>query len=121
MGGEATGGVGGTASVGGMGGAGGQGGGTGGAGGGYDGVACLKCIDPLVANGQKCEMPYNACKGDADCNAWLNCTQDCFQPGAQAACWDACDAAHAAGKATIDAFYACWCPDCASLCGTACM
>jgi len=112
--------MGGEGATGGSGGVAGQGGSGGGAGGAYDGVACVKCIDPLVHAGQKCEDVYKACQGVADCNAWLNCTTDCYQPAARAGCWDACDAAHTDGKEAIDAFYACLCPDCAAVCGTAC-
>ena len=93
----------------------------GGMGGAYDGVACLKCIDPLVTpEGSMCQEAYKACQGNADCNAWLACTQGCFQPTATADCWDTCDAAHVDGKDVIDAFYACICPDCSADCGTAC-
>ena len=120
-----TAGMGGAGASGGVGanGGGGGGGGHGGTGGApapYDGVACLKCIDPLVKSGQKCETAYTGCQGTADCNAWLNCINDCFQPSSRAGCWDDCDAAHAPGKDDFDAFYACVCPDCGALCGTAC-
>jgi hypothetical protein len=105
------GGQGGAAAQGGAGGAGGQA---------YDGVACLNCIDPLVKAGQQCERVFASCEGDAPCAAWLECTEDCFQPGAPASCWDACDTTHADAARVFGPFYDCFCDDCAAVCGTAC-
>jgi hypothetical protein len=113
-------GVGGEAGSAGGGASGGEGG-TGGAGGApYDGVACLTCIDPLITAGQPCERVFASCEGDAGCAAWLECTEDCFQPGAPASCWDACDATHATAAPVFEPFYGCFCADCAAVCGTAC-
>jgi hypothetical protein len=124
MGGEG-GGAGGEPSAGGTGpgGGGGAGGGAGGGVGGdsgYSGPDCVMCLNPLVAAQGQCSDEYMACTMDQPCNAWLDCTQDCFQPPAQAGCWAACDAANPDAMELVADFYDCVCGDCAAVCGTAC-
>lgn len=67
---------------------------------------CDSCLDT------SCCADANACLGDADCTALLQCAEPCTDD----ACVSACEAAHPTGAAKISALSTC----AGTACGTAC-
>jgi hypothetical protein len=79
--------------------------GQGGAGGGGGGD-CQGCAQ------SSCGQEALACVTDAECGDWIDCVQNC----ANAACVDACDAAHIAAEPLYSALKECLCTSCGTEC-----
>lgn len=87
--------------------AGGGGGGSGGAP--PDGRACGICSI------QNSCLPN--CRGDAPCQDWLQCAQECLQNDPQPTCFRACDESFPDAAGSYGDAYICACTSCADDCG----
>ncbi len=81
---------------------------------------CVACVQPLLAAQGACVSAEDACKADADCSAWMDCTGACFNMDFTATCWNACDAAHPSSANLHDALVTCICNPCSAECGPIC-
>lgn len=72
-------------------------------------AACDSCLDT------NCCGDANACLGDADCTALIDCAQTC----SDSACEAACESAHPAGTAKMTALSTCANTACGGTCGGA--
>jgi hypothetical protein len=70
-------------------------------------ATCDSCLD------SNCCGDANACLGDADCTALLDCAYACTD----AACESACEAAHPTGAAKLDTLSTCASTACGAACG----
>ena len=91
-------------------------------GGGDTGKVCGECVEVSVpfAAGTPCGDSIGACKQDASCAAWLDCTDECIKNDYSAGCFSACAAASAGSKSLQDPIFACVCAGCADSCGLVC-
>jgi hypothetical protein len=122
--GAAAGGVGGTGNVGGAsGGAGGSAGGAGGEGGSATmgaSQACQMCVADLYSTDPTCAANVQTCDADPACNAWKDCSENCFNEDDTPACYEACDQGFPHDDALSAPLLACTCTACEAVCPASC-
>jgi hypothetical protein len=76
--------------------------------------------EDVFHDGTECGNALAACAADAECLAWLQCSDGCFDAPSPSACVTACTQAHPTVAPEILPLYNCVCDACAMECAGFC-
>lgn len=82
--------------------------------------ACQDCVAMEYSTNATCMAAVQACDGDAACDAWKNCNEDCFNEDDREACYAACDTSFPHDTSLSQPLLDCTCDACATDCVASC-